>query len=114
MTRRIFAAAVALMLAACSGASPRNGARLYDPRALPQGPVGDSIAYGYTIIVQTHRLMKKYVRANLECADCHIAAGTQPRGGSFVGIYARFPQWNKRAHRVIRCRTGSRSVFFTA
>ena len=37
----------------------------------------------------------------MSCADCHIAAGTQPRGGSFVGTYARFPQWNKRAHRVI-------------
>jgi thiosulfate dehydrogenase len=25
----------------------------------------------------------------------------QPRGGSFVGTYGRFPQWNKRSHRVI-------------
>jgi thiosulfate dehydrogenase len=25
----------------------------------------------------------------------------QPRGGSFVGLYGRFPQWNKRSHRVI-------------
>ena len=45
--------------------------------------------------------MKRFVRADMQCADCHIAAGTQLRGGSFVGTYARFPQWNKRAHRVI-------------
>jgi thiosulfate dehydrogenase len=99
--RRTIAAVVVSLLVGCSGAAPRGGGRLYDASALPSGPVGDSIAYGYAIIVQTHRLMKKYVRADLECADCHIAAGTQPRGGSFVGAYARFPQWNKRAHRVI-------------
>lgn len=45
--------------------------------------------------------MKQYVRADMSCAACHIDAGTKPRGGSFVGVYGRFPQWNKRAHRVI-------------
>ncbi len=45
--------------------------------------------------------MKRYVRADMTCAACHIAGGTQARGGSFVGVYARFPQWNRRAHRVI-------------
>jgi thiosulfate dehydrogenase len=82
------------------GGNPR-GEALYDPRALPPGPVGASIAYGYALIVQTHRLMRPYVGNDLTCGDCHIAAGTQPRGGSFIGTYARFPQWNKRAHRVI-------------
>ena len=99
MIRRSIAPLALAALAACSGASRNEG--LYDPRTLPKSPVGSSIAYGYAIIVQTHRMMKKYVRADLQCADCHVAAGTQPRGGSFVGAYARFPQWNKRAHRVI-------------
>lgn len=103
MNVRIGALALALAatVAACSVGAPKRGEALYDPRALPTGPVGDSIAYGYAIMVRTHRLMRKYVRADLECADCHIAAGTQPRGGSFIGTYARFPQWNKRARRVI-------------
>ncbi|HEX8827363.1 MAG TPA: c-type cytochrome, partial [Xanthobacteraceae bacterium] len=42
-----------------------------------------------------------YVRADLSCSACHIAAGTRARGGSFIGVYGRFPQWNKRAHRII-------------
>jgi thiosulfate dehydrogenase len=96
----IAAFALALLVGACSGAPSRSKA-LFDPGALPAGPAGDSIAYGYALIVKTHHLMKRYVRADLECADCHLAAGTQPRGGSFVGTYARFPQWNKRSHRVI-------------
>src|SRR5580692_1244935 len=85
----------------CAGEHARTPKDLYDPRALPTGPVGQSIAYGYAVIVKTHRLMKNDVRADLTCADCHVAAGTKPRGGSFIGTYARFPQWNKRAHRVI-------------
>lgn len=101
MIRVAIAALAVMLLAACSSGAARSGEGLYDPTTLPKGPVGDSIAYGYAIVVQTHRLMKKYVRADLQCADCHIAAGTQPRGGSFAGTYARFPQWNKRAHRVI-------------
>jgi thiosulfate dehydrogenase len=100
MSRRLVVASLALVLAGCAGGAARNAA-LYDPRALPAGPAGESIAYGYALIVRTHHLMKTYVRADLNCADCHVAAGTQPRGGSFVGVYGRFPQWNKRARRVI-------------
>lgn len=94
-----FSAALALGAAACSG-----GARtqpLYDPRALPTGPLGLSIAYGHAIMVDTPHLMKGYVRAQMTCAACHIDAGTKPRGGSFIGTYGRFPQWNRRARRVI-------------
>jgi thiosulfate dehydrogenase len=94
------AATAALTFAACSGSSP-GAAVLYDRKMLPAGPVGQSIAYGHDIIVDTQRLMKPYVRARMSCAACHIAAGTQPRGGSFVGLYGRFPQWNRRARRVI-------------
>jgi thiosulfate dehydrogenase len=99
LIRFVTVSIVVLALAGCSSGASRNG--LYDPRALPPGPVGQSIAYGYAIVVQTHRLMKRYVRADLECADCHLAAGTLARGGSLVGAYGRFPQWNNRAHRVI-------------
>ena len=101
MNRSILGTILALALAACSGETSHNAPGLYDPRTLPAGPVGESIARGHDLIAQTHHLMKAYVRADLSCADCHIAAGTQPRGGSFVGVYGRFPQWNKRAHRVI-------------
>jgi thiosulfate dehydrogenase len=94
-------AVVALAIAACAGSVAPTSSTGYDPRALPSGPVGESIAYGHAIIVRTPRLMKAFVRADMACAACHIAAGTQARGGSFIGVYARFPQWNKRARRVI-------------
>ncbi len=98
--RTLLASVLTLALSGCAGSAARDAA-LYDPRTLPPGPLGQSIAYGHALIVQTHRLMKPYVRADMDCAACHIAAGTQLRGGSFAGVYGRFPQWNKRAHRVI-------------
>lgn len=97
----ILAAVCALATAACSGGASNAAAKLYDPNALPTGPPGEAIAYGHTLITRTNSLMKGYVRADLTCADCHVAAGTKPRGGSFIGTYARFPQWNARAHRMI-------------
>jgi thiosulfate dehydrogenase len=85
-------------LAACSSAPPRPD---FDPQALPTGPVGKSIAYGRAIIVDTPHVMKGFVRARMSCAACHLDGGTKAKGGSFVGTFTRFPQWNKRAHRVI-------------
>lgn len=87
-------------LGGCVGEAARNSSGP-PPYPLPSGPVGKSIEEGREIVLDTPRLMKGYVRAGMSCSACHIAAGTQPRGGSFVGVYARFPQWNRRAHRVI-------------
>jgi thiosulfate dehydrogenase len=89
-------------VAACSAAGVRGGRqRLYDPHALPPGPMGAEIAYGHDLIAHTHRLMPGYVKADMDCQACHVDAGTKPKGGSFVGLYARFPHWNKRSRRVI-------------
>ena len=71
------------------------------PGPLPTGPVGKLASYGRDILNDTPKYMKSYVRADMSCSACHLQSGTQARGGSLVGIYARFPQYNKRAHRVI-------------
>jgi len=90
----------AAALAACASA-PRPSSPLYDPHALPSGPLGASIALGHDAIAATQRVAPHDVTADMNCAACHLGAGTQPRGGSFVGVYGRFPQWSKRSRRVI-------------
>ena len=96
-------AAVALT-AACSS-STATGAKpsavLYDPSALPSGPVGDTIKLGHDIMADTHKYLPHNVVADMSCAACHLGVGTVKRGGSLVGTYGQFPQWNKRAKRVI-------------
>jgi thiosulfate dehydrogenase len=68
---------------------------------IPSGRDGDLIRYGRQLMTQTRKYAGKYVNAGMDCAACHIDAGTKAHGGSFLGIYATFPQWNKRAHRFI-------------
>ncbi len=97
----------AVLLVGCAARTPAPRARTgaaaqpYDAAALPSGPLGAAIREGRALIMQTPSLMKPYVRAQMSCAACHIAGGTVARGGTLVGTYARFPAYNKRAHRVI-------------
>ncbi|HEY9085907.1 MAG TPA: c-type cytochrome [Candidatus Tyrphobacter sp.] len=96
--------AAVLLASACHGAqfgTAQQGAAAYDPGALPSGALGSSIRYGREIIMHTRRMLPALVGARIDCAACHVAGGTQARGGSFAGIAARFPQWNKRARRMI-------------
>jgi len=95
--------AFASIVAAAPTTSPAPAASqpLYDPQALPSGALGDAIRLGHDIIDDTKKYVPKNVGAAMSCSACHIGAGTVARGGSFVGVYARFPQWNKRARRVI-------------
>ncbi len=91
-----------LALGACaSGDVTAKASPLYDPSALPSGALGASIAYGREAIVDTKSVAGGYVTADMSCGACHIEGGTKPRGGSFIGVSGRFPQWNRRAHRVI-------------
>ncbi len=96
--RVLGACALALAVAACAHAAPQVA---YDSAALPHGALGAEIAYGREIVMQTRRVLPGDVRANMDCAACHVDGGTRARGGSFVGTFATFPQWNKRARRVI-------------
>lgn len=100
MLRGGLCAAVLVLLAGCAHAAAPAAGVAYDSSALPSGPVRSAIRYGREIVLHTRQVMPQYVRANMDCAACHIGAGTQSRGGTFIGTYAQFPQWNKRARRV--------------
>jgi len=91
------------VLTACAGnaAKPPAQTTAYDEKTIPAGAPGDLIRYGRELILNTRAHMRPYVVANMDCAACHVAGGTKPKGESFVGIYGQFPQWNARAHRMI-------------
>jgi thiosulfate dehydrogenase len=98
-------AAALLLAAGCGGGSsgrqPPAVQGTFDPSAVPKDQVGDLVRYGHELFVNTRMRLKPYVTANMDCAACHVDAGTKPRGGSLVGVAAQFPQWNTRAKRVI-------------
>ncbi len=97
----LFALAAVLMTAACAHQAPESATPLYDPQTLPSGPLGASIKLGHDIIMNPQKYVPNDVVADMSCGACHIAGGTIKRGGTLVGVYARFPQWNKRSKRVI-------------
>jgi thiosulfate dehydrogenase len=108
-TRAVILAFAVVTLAACSQPASTTQQPLtsavatvrYDPSALPAGPLGVSIRLGHDIIADPHKYLPNNVVSDMSCAACHLGVGTVPRGGSFIGTYGRFPQWNKRAKRVI-------------
>lgn len=99
-SRLLLLAAVAL-LAGCAQAAAQSTQPPYDAKALPSGPLGDSISLGHAIVADTQKTVPHNVTADMSCGACHVAGGTVARGGSLAGVYARFPQWNKRSKRVI-------------
>jgi len=88
-------------LAASETPAERVAASANAVATFPPGPDGELIRYGHDLIAQTQRYAGRYVTAQMSCSACHVADGRQPHAGSLLGTYARFPQWNKRAHRFI-------------
>jgi len=68
---------------------------------IPSGTYGDLIRYGRSIINDTPKTVPKYIVADMNCSACHLNGGTKAKGGSYLGIFAKFPQWNDRAKRFI-------------
>lgn len=94
---RLIPIAVLLAIVSIGAASPG-----FVPAPMPAGPEGELIAYGKQIVRETQKHAGAYaVTAAMSCEACHIAAGTKAHGASLVGVYAKFPQWNKRSGRFI-------------
>lgn len=86
---------------AATAAAAGDAATVDATAPFPTGAEGALVAYGHDIITKTPALMGPYVGAGMSCEACHNAAGRKAHAGSFLGIYAKFPQWNKRSHRFI-------------
>ena len=100
------AAGVALLLTFLPPSTPAraghdSGAAAAASAAIPAGDEGRLIAYGRDILTKTQTLLPADISATMSCEACHNSAGRKPHAGSLLGVYAKFPQWNKRAHRFI-------------
>ncbi|HET7601900.1 MAG TPA: c-type cytochrome [Gemmatimonadales bacterium] len=68
---------------------------------IPDGPLGAAIRRGRAVLEHTRDSMPAYVGNRLACTSCHPANGTQANAIPWVGVYARFPQYNARSAAVI-------------
>jgi thiosulfate dehydrogenase len=97
----LFATAASAVWAARPAAAVDDPATVAATAPFPTGPEGDIIRYGRDLITDTPKLAGTYIKAGMSCEACHLSAGTVPHGGSLLGVYAKFPQWNARAKRFI-------------
>src|SRR5205809_4967708 len=66
---------------------------------IPSGPLGASIRRGRALLAATRESLPDHVGNGLRCVSCHLDAGRR-QSGSWVGVYARYPQYRPRSATV--------------
>lgn len=74
--------------------TPRLATMLDEPNA-------KQLVYGARLNIETRDLLPKNVGNALNCASCHLNAGTVADGSPYIGISAFFPSYAPRAGRTI-------------
>lgn len=64
-------------------------------------PNADQLILGARLNTNTHEMLPANVGNALNCASCHLNAGTVADGSPYVGVSAFFPSYAPRAGRVI-------------
>jgi thiosulfate dehydrogenase len=81
------------------GAAPTIGLRGPPDSLIPDGPLGASIRRGHALLVATRESLPDHVGNGLRCTSCHLDEGRR-ESGSWVGVYARYPQYRARSAAV--------------
>jgi thiosulfate dehydrogenase len=93
-------AALSLGFLACSGREPgrstATGQLAAADTALSNGPFGDAVRRGRALLVATRDSLPAQVGNRLRCTSCHLDAGRR-ESGSWIGVYARYPQYRARS-----------------
>jgi thiosulfate dehydrogenase len=64
-------------------------------------PNASQLVRGMRLHMETRDLLPRHVGNQLNCASCHLNAGTVADGSPFVGVSAFFPSYAPRAGRII-------------
>lgn len=67
---------------------------------IPDGPLGVSIRRGRALLAATRDSLPAHVGNKLRCVSCHLENGRRQSGGSWVGVYVRYPQYRSRSATV--------------
>jgi thiosulfate dehydrogenase len=66
---------------------------------IPSGPLGDAVRRGRALLVATRDSLPGHVGNRLRCVSCHLDEGRRS-SGSWVGAFARYPQYRPRSGTV--------------
>jgi len=62
---------------------------------IPADALGGAIRRGRALVLATRDSLPRYVGNKLRCVSCHLDEGRRPTG-SWVGAFARYPQYRSR------------------
>jgi len=99
MTRRPAARVLVLFLAGGMACRPQVNqtvvATAPADSEIPKDAFGASVRRGLALLQDTRDSLPAHVGNAMRCTSCHLDAGRRPNG-SWVGSYARFPQYRSR------------------
>ena len=73
---------------------------LNDP-SLDQSKLSKEIQWGYRLFTNTPAEAERFVPSEISCNNCHLNAGQRERAMPLVAISGAFPEYNRRAGRLI-------------
>ena len=88
---------------------PKSKWVIPDEKTIPNNVYGDAIRYGQKLVNETYLYIgpqakdpkMHYAGNNLSCSSCHAEGGTVKNQAGFVGIHARFPQYQGRPNAAV-------------
>lgn len=85
-----------------TSAGPAEGHPLSVPdrSTLPEGPLGEAVLRGETLVTRTYEELPDHVGNGLHCTSCHLNGGTVANAGPWVGIAGVFPEFRARSASV--------------
>jgi len=106
---RIVAAVAIALVQAVMHASPVDAADVVPkpvplvvpaPQTMPDGPLGDAVRQGLSIVNATKAALPDNVGNGLACASCHLNGGTVAYAAPLVGVWGVYPEYFARSGRV--------------
>ena len=70
------------------------------PQTMPDGPLGDAVKQGLSIMNATKAALPANVGSVLNCSSCHLNAGTVQHASPFVGLWGVYPAYEPRSASV--------------
>src|SRR6267378_1709013 len=86
------------VLGGCSKPAASRAAVAADS-TIPAGPYGDAVRRGRALLTATRDSLPSHVGNKLRCTSCHLDEGRRETG-SWVGVFARYPQYRARSGSV--------------
>jgi len=94
------AASIVAMLASVALAAEPVPLSVPPPQTMPDGPLGELVKRGLSLVNATPANLPANVGDGLNCSSCHLNGGTVAYAAPLAGLWGVFPEYQARSARV--------------